>query len=541
MLEKWRPSQPQFARAGRAAPASLKVQAAARCPAGIRSRNLVDRHWTRLHFLNLLLQTTPSRQHHHIYLSCSDTLHSFEMPDQSQSFASDATEEAQATWEFWPNPPPPGDFAKLIPACNESKRLFQQQIADIKQRRERNDEPFFSDKFVHFEATTPEHAYPATIESSGSEREKTPPNTVPCVTGYFRLNLEEPRPNNLGIGWRIGTGRRNQEVEFLLAHKGQVKELRGVHARLRREVHGVLTAFSDNHEFWIGNHKLKATPGQAPQQRALDAQTTLHIAGLSYRVEPVPVSPERELKQLQDLAKVLNKPAPEVILTPQMDAGDSTRGDYFTTHAFSSGASAKVCYAWHKDTGAAFAMKIVTLHKDYLSDLVENEVKMLQACNSHVSVTTTAPSSLQRLCTSEGCFVPEYPSETQGTSHPHIVTKAASSVEILLTADSRTFADSGTFSISTSHARLFLIPDTQTRHVWYWSLHFDTIYSSSPRVATGSGMCHRATTFQQDYGDVLFNSSSKSVTPARSSMKRVLCIETSSLTTSGCQETQNRP
>lgn len=315
-----------------------------------------------------------------------------------QSFASDATEEAQATWEFWPNPPP-GDFAKLIPACNESKRLFQQRVAEIKQRREQND-PFFSDKFVHFEETTPEHAFPATIESSASERERTPArereqtpaHTLPSATGYFRLNLEDPRPSNLGIGWRIGTGRRNQEVEFLLAHKGQVKGLRGVHARLRREVNGVITAFSDNHEFWIGNHKLKAIPGQVPQQRALDAQTTLHIAGLSYRVEPIPVSPEREMKQLEDLAKILNKPAPEVILTPQMDAGDSTRGNYFTTHAFSSGASAKVCYAWHKDTGAAFAMKIVTLHKDYLSDLVENEVRMLRACYPHVSIATVPPS-----------------------------------------------------------------------------------------------------------------------------------------------------
>ncbi|KAF2770161.1 hypothetical protein EJ03DRAFT_373990 [Teratosphaeria nubilosa] len=208
----------------------------------------------------------------------------------THSFDSDATEVTYATWEFWTSPPQ-GDFARLIPACDASKELFQQNVPDVEARKAAGTE-LFSDRFLHYENTTPEHAHSplALSEStSASGRESLPPSATgqerPHVTGFYRLNMETPAPVNPGLGWRIGAGRSDLIIEIVLASRKQHKLLRGAHARLKRLPHGPLMALADNHEFFVGNDIVKPEgPGQ-PGQRSLGLRSTLHIAGLSYTVE----------------------------------------------------------------------------------------------------------------------------------------------------------------------------------------------------------------------------------------------------------------
>lgn len=307
------------------------------------------------------------------------------------------TEVDSATWEHWPRAPT-DDFARLIPDNQPARNAFRNLVQGLARGDiDQTVIPAYSIPYIHWEFAA-DHV---TVSSSESETEPpsdasfgiSPPGRTSDadmlpITGFYRFNSIKPTPQNHKIGWIPGLGRRNLNVEFILAPKSYPR-VHSRHLRIVISQSGLPMAISDGHPFYVDGNLLRrrtndrTDPDPSPivqppdeYQRLLRDGSTLMIGDLLYRL--------RICAGRGSSIPMLALTDATALLTPTPHLLD----DYMLWPPFARGTYGTIAYAANITTGAKVVIKRITTVDSNTRATVLREVEMLRS-NSHVSSKRT--------------------------------------------------------------------------------------------------------------------------------------------------------
>lgn len=271
------------------------------------------------------------------------------------------------------------DFGRLVPANTNACIAFDELATRFR------DDIFWNRharRFVHIDEVKKD------VEVLPSESDTDSEAVVERVsrwTGYYRLNLNIP-PQNLGLGWAMGSGRRENElVDLLLVDKNRKYQVRGTHARITHDPRSnALLILTDSKRKII----LNGTDEVEGAQRVIwKSETGITIGDLVYKLQLHEVDAYRYKEKLSELRKNAGYPAfePPKSLDPTPSTYKFEYDDYILDKPFESGSTCTVSTATHKITGAAVAMKkIVRTARN--SDKIKMEIEIMDLIGSHVKL-----------------------------------------------------------------------------------------------------------------------------------------------------------
>ena len=309
----------------------------------------------------------------------------------------------KATWDYWPLAST-GDFARLIPVSPDARLAFQAAVERMLANSNKAPWPY-STPFIHYECTDLDTAERRDILESSPEPEvpsgsgRLQPTSVQREwTGYYRLNMRDPKPENIAEGWVMGAGRKDKNVEFILTTPERKSEDKtfGRHARLRRSLDsGAVIVTTDSHPILVDGYELsrRRIPGEDPvaYQRVAGSNSVIMLGRLTYRLQMQELRPEIDRAQLDEARRSLgyvSGSGPSFFLTPTPAMPGNVVGDYLVFEPFASGSMGTVHFVTHLATGFPYALKKIKNRGQHDHDEIQNEVKLLRKIK-HVGYNTS--------------------------------------------------------------------------------------------------------------------------------------------------------
>ncbi|KAH8727324.1 kinase-like domain-containing protein [Phaeosphaeriaceae sp. PMI808] len=344
---------------------------------------------------------------------------------------------------------PNGDFARLVPQSPAARKLFSQVARRLETDR---DGWHHVRRFIYYEATILDES---TTDSSFAAMATPPPqdSSPQDFCGYYRLNMNIP-PENLGLGWVLGSSRPNKPdnfVDFLLAPYANDHGLHSRHCRLRRLLDsGVLLAVSDSRKVSVDGKNLqrdtKRKQDEQAYQASLQHRTSIRLGDLAYLLVFTDLSLERQQTELQRaLQKLDSGPGKSVMLlspTPLKPMIDYHGYSIFDANLH--GSTSTVSLGYDQSNGKPVVVKMVKCRSAQFEDL-RIEIGILGQLN-HGNVC-----KLEKVVNFDYSADPTTWRQDEGPTVGLIMSPPATTVALGLLATWKSLPDSTTFLTNSMH------------------------------------------------------------------------------------------